>query len=44
MNDGFWGILVFPAIALVIAIVIVWWTMPRSGRGGDKGGDAGPRD
>jgi hypothetical protein len=28
--------------ALAIAVAIVWWTIPKKGRNGDKGGD-GPR-
>jgi hypothetical protein len=48
MNDSSWlALLFFPAVALVIAGAIVWWTLPRSKNSkrapGDKSGDDSDR-
>ena len=37
MTDSSWlGLLIFPAIALLIAIAIIVWTMPRKPREKDR--------
>jgi hypothetical protein len=43
LADGTWIFLLEALLALVLAVLIVWWTLPRKPRGSpgaDRSGDA----
>jgi hypothetical protein len=41
LADGTWIFLLEALLALVLAVLIVWWTLPRKSRGGREAGSGG---
>ncbi|MGB5081949.1 MAG: hypothetical protein WBO23_14530 [Burkholderiales bacterium] len=43
MNSGLWIILLEAGLALAILLFVVWWTLPKKPKGGERSGP-GPGD
>jgi cytochrome c-type biogenesis protein CcmH/NrfF len=41
LDRTFWWLMVFPALALAIAVLIVWWTIPRKRKPDERAGGSG---
>lgn len=44
LDRTFWWLMVFPALALAIAVVIVWWTIPKKRKPDDGANPSGRED
>lgn len=48
LDKTFWWLMLFPAMALGIAVLIVWWTVPRKHKPEEEtdagGAGSGPDD